>query len=196
MLKRYDRYRKNGEVKRLHQEDFCQALGVSPQQKYEKEGGPSLHDSIELIRRISVMPLIDTDRFLDWVIFNLVSGNADAHAKNISILYAEEGPRLSPFYDLVCTVIYENLDRNLAMSIGSKQDPGQISKKEWSALANDIKIGSSFLLKKVNEKIEMMQSAADRALEIFKEQHGKSEFLNQIRIGIHRRARRSKELLN
>ncbi len=106
LVERYDRrvHPEKG-ISRLHQEDFCQALGIPPERKYENEGGPSLVQIFEVLARGSRSPLPDKRDLLKWVIFNFLIGNADAHAKNISLLYGEfgeiSGPRLAPFYDLV-----------------------------------------------------------------------------------------------
>ncbi len=101
---RYDRLVENDEVKRLHQEDFCQLLGVDPSVKYESEGGPNLIQCFKLLRELE-LTATDTIQFLDKVIFNFIIGNGDAHAKNFSILYTDEGPRLAPSYDLLATVV-------------------------------------------------------------------------------------------
>lgn len=107
LVRRYDRpMDEDGSVFRLHQEDFCQAFGIAAEMKYEKEGGPSLQRCFELLRNISMTPVVDIRNFLGWVVFNYLIGNADAHGKNISRLFREEGPVLAPFYDLMSTAVY------------------------------------------------------------------------------------------
>lgn len=170
-------------------------MAISPIRKYEKEGGPSLIDSIRIIQDISTEPAPDIDQFIDWVIFNLICGNSDAHGKNLSIVYTEDGARLAPFYDLVSTTIYKNIDKNMAMSIGGKTDPGQIGKKEWESFSKAIKVGSPFLLKKVKNKIEVIVEASDKSWDSFIRNYGEIEFINQIRLNIHRQARRCSNLL-
>lgn len=124
LIRRYDRQAIGGEYVRLHQEDFCQALAISPSQKYEKEGGPSLRQCAEIIRRFASFPLVDLQRLLQWTLFNLLIGNADAHGKNLSLLYDSTGtPTLAPFYDLICTRNYKKISRELAMSFGGIWDP-------------------------------------------------------------------------
>ncbi|MBU4121905.1 MAG: HipA domain-containing protein, partial [Proteobacteria bacterium] len=60
IVKRFDRERTpDGKVVRIHQEDFCQALGVLPEQKYESEGGPALSQCFDLINRSSISPAAD-----------------------------------------------------------------------------------------------------------------------------------------
>jgi serine/threonine-protein kinase HipA len=103
LIERYDRLHSlHGGIIRLHQEDFCQALGVMPDMKYQNEGGPSLQACFQLIRDYSVNPIADLKSLLQWVIFNYLIGNADAHGKNISILFGEHGPRLAPHRFMIC----------------------------------------------------------------------------------------------
>jgi serine/threonine-protein kinase HipA len=110
LVQRYDRLvLGNGDVRRIHQEDFCQALGVPPEIKYAGEGGPSFKDCFELLRRLAARPATDVLKLLDAAVFNLIAGNADAHGKNFSILYDERGPRLAPLYDLMATMAYPEL---------------------------------------------------------------------------------------
>lgn len=122
LAERYDRVRNEANViQRLHQEDFCQALGIPSEIKYQTEGGPSLADCFGLIRGASNAPALDLLALLDAVIFNLLIGNHDAHAKNFSLLYMpDRSVRLAPLYDLVCTVYYEELTDKMAMKIGGE----------------------------------------------------------------------------
>ena len=73
-------------VRRLHQEDFCQALGVPRRLKYEKDGGPGLRQYLELLRRNSTDYLADEPELIRRIAFNYLIGNADAHAKNFGCL--------------------------------------------------------------------------------------------------------------
>src|SRR5215469_10545882 len=96
VVERYDRTHRQvagGDpvVERLHQEDFCQAQGIVPEMKYQKEGGPSLKQCFALLREVSSTPVIDLARLLDAVIFNYLVGNNDAHGKNFSLLYRGAG---------------------------------------------------------------------------------------------------------
>jgi serine/threonine-protein kinase HipA len=86
-IERYDRmHRLNPEgmsvLERLHQEDFCQAMGIVSENKHQKEGGPSLKQCFALLREVSSAPVLDLARLLDAVIFNYLAGNNDAHGKN------------------------------------------------------------------------------------------------------------------
>src|SRR5579862_2004816 len=109
LVDRYDRrlvHRPEGadHYVRLHQEDFCQALGIPSRNKYQSEGGPSLKDCFSLVRAATDIPVTHLNRLLDAVIFNYLIGNNDAHGKNFSLIYLEGTAILAPLYDLVSTV--------------------------------------------------------------------------------------------
>jgi len=139
LIKRYDRtVSEDGLVSRLHQEDFCQALGVVSENKYEENGGPGLHSSIVLIQNNSDDPMNDLRGFLSSLVFNFIIGNCDAHAKNFSLLYGLDlkKKQLAPFYDVVCSSIYEQFDRSLAMRIGRERDLSRIVYSDFLNIAS------------------------------------------------------------
>lgn len=137
LVERYDRVRApEGTLSRIHQIDFCQALSLPSQHKYEHEGGPSLAACFEVITRYSARLARDRSHLISWVIFNYLVGNADAHAKNISLLITHEGVMLAPFYDLVSTAIYPELTDKLALKIGGENRPEWIRKQHWEKLAD------------------------------------------------------------
>lgn len=147
VIERYDRYKDEADqVQRLHQEDFCQALGYGHGRKYQAEGGPGFPDCLRLIRDVSDEPALDAPVLIEWQIFNFLAGNSDAHAKNLSLLYsAGNSLRLAPFYDLVCTRAIRHVDAHLALSIGGQHNPGNISKQHWSDFARENDIGQRYL---------------------------------------------------
>jgi len=161
VVKRYDRVTKADGTKRLHQEDFCQALGIPPEFKYETEGGPSLTACFNLVRQRSIRSGKDVLSLLNWVIFNYLIGNSDAHGKNISLLLLPEGPMLAPFYDLLSTRIYAHygLAEGLAMKIGGENDPGAIRKKHWELFAEEVGIKPRLVLNRVADLAQKIQTA-------------------------------------
>lgn len=148
VIKRSDRVAISDTTMRLHQEDFCQALGIPPEYKYESEGGPALAACFGLLRRTSVRSGKDVLSLLNWVIFNFLIGNSDAHGKNISLLLLPEGPQLAPFYDLLSTRIYAHygLTEGLAMKIGGESDPGAVRKRHWVQFAEEIGVKPRLVL--------------------------------------------------
>ena len=139
LVERYDRVRApDGTLQRLHQEDFCQALGYPDGLKYEASGGPGLAACSALVRRLALGPAA-VQGLLDWVVFNVLIGNADAHAKNLSLLCDRQGRRrLAPLYDLVPTVyLPESLvDRTPAMRIGQAARIDRVGVEDWVAFAD------------------------------------------------------------
>lgn len=139
LITRYDReVSPEGDVERLHQEDFCQALGVLSRKKYEENGGPGLRSSIALIQNNSEDPSKDMRSFIGITVFNYMIGNCDAHAKNYSFLYDKELKRkhLAPFYDIVCSSIYDQFDKSLAMRIGKERELGRITRSDFESIAS------------------------------------------------------------
>ncbi len=150
LVERYDRFTDaENVVHRLHQEDFCQALGSPPELKYENEGGPSLEMIFGALERGSQAPLPDKRELLKWVFFNFIIGNADAHVKNVSFLYGkksdETGPRLAPFYDLVCTEVYDQLAKKQAQKIGGENRPRDVALRHWERFAALIEVNPKYL---------------------------------------------------
>ena len=71
-------------IARLPQEDFCQALGVAPERKYQTDGGPSMHDCLQVLAA-GDQPARDRATFaLAQLAFWLLAAT-DGHAKNFSI---------------------------------------------------------------------------------------------------------------
>ena len=125
---------------KLHQEDFCQALGVEPERKYEADGGPGLRKCAAVIRRHSSLPLEDLVRLFRWVAFNYLVGNEDAHAKNLALLYLPGELRLAPHYDLVSTQVYPDLERKLAMKLGRAWDIRNVQRGDWLGVATAVTV--------------------------------------------------------
>jgi serine/threonine-protein kinase HipA len=137
LVERYDRKWQGRNVVRLHQEDFCQALSIPPENKYEREGGPGISACLDEIQKDSVQPLADRIAFLNTVIFNYLIGNADAHGKNFSFLYEQGKPRLAPPYDLLSTAVYPDLSSKMAMKIDGKYEPHDVHLRHWQRLVPD-----------------------------------------------------------
>jgi len=119
VVERFDRECVGNEVVRVHQEDLCQASTTPPGQKYEAEGGPSLAKVATILDTWA--PHGELDHLLEQVTFHVLIGNADAHAKNYSLLHHRGGAvRLSPVYDAMSTLYYrDELDPFAAMGIDS-----------------------------------------------------------------------------
>ena len=132
-VKRYDRQDApaGGIPVRVHQEDGCQATSMPPGLKYEEQGGPALRDFASVIRNFGEPR--DVTGLLRRTTFNMAVGNADAHAKNFSLLHEPGVPavRLAPLYDVLSTVALEltdsagqpmRADTHLSQRVGGQAD--------------------------------------------------------------------------
>jgi serine/threonine-protein kinase HipA len=81
------------------------------------------------------VPVTHVLHLLDYVIFNALIGNHDAHAKNLSLLYSDKAPVLAPFFDLLSTAVYPALTQKMAMKIGSKYKFSEVEARHWEQFA-------------------------------------------------------------
>jgi serine/threonine-protein kinase HipA len=154
LVARYDRHKNDfGIVHRLHQEDFCQAMHIAPEMKYENEGGPTLEQCFALLStRIASGAMAGKNKItlLQGVIFNFLIGNGDAHGKNFSILYQGEAESLAPFYDLLCTLIYTDAYKaKMAMKIGGKYKFKEVSIRHWGELGHALGLRPDFVRRQI-----------------------------------------------
>jgi serine/threonine-protein kinase HipA len=126
VVQRYDRIvDRYGTVQRVHQEDFCQALGLAPGMKYEQDAGPTLARIANVLQEVASPSSLET--LLRAVTLNVALGNCDAHGKNFSLLHTESGAlRLAPLYDLLSTRLYP-VDDKLAMYVDSVQKADRVT---------------------------------------------------------------------
>lgn len=168
MVERFDRLhiqdKSETKYSRIHQEDFCQALGIVSEMKYQNEGGPSLKDCFDLIRNVSSSPVNDLQAMLNAVIFNFIIGNHDAHGKNFSILHdnlalvpkkklrgENSEIRMAPLYDLVCTAQYPALSKKMAMKIGREYVSSDVSAKDFERMAEEIGFAKPLIKSRIKE---------------------------------------------
>jgi len=162
LVKRYDRIIEDNTIERLHQEDFCQALGIIPEMKYQREGGPGLAACFQLIRKVSSRPVADLKMLLQGVLFNLIIGNNDAHGKNFSLLYEGHQIRLAPFYDMISTVYYPALASKMAMKVGSKYEFESLFPRHIMQMASEANLSKSLVRK---ETLSMINKIEDNITE-------------------------------
>ena len=193
LIQRYDRQKSdNGEISRLHQEDFCQALGFGHERKYQADGGPRFADCLGLLRDVSTDPAVDVQHLLRWQIFNLLAGNSDGHAKNLSLLYFANGEiRLAPFYDLVCTRAIERIDPSLAFSVGDERIPGVIAQKHWDALGEECGVRLRFLQDQVRVVAVRLLETLRPSIESFQNLYGEYPALQRVEQVVTKQCRRA-----
>jgi serine/threonine-protein kinase HipA len=162
---RFDRAEKEGRTVRLHQEDLCQALGIPANLKYEVHSGPGF----QLFRRLleGIGRGADVRKMVRAAVLNFVLGNSDAHGKNFAILFADDGRQLAPLYDVVSTAVYD-LDRDMAMAIGSNFDPDSVHLEDWLDMSADCDLAPNRLFPivretavEVNEAVGIVAARAD-----------------------------------
>lgn len=186
-VKRYDRKIDEQGVVRLVQEDFCQALNRNPQQKYNF----SLKDCFDLIRRECSNPIEDSRKFLNLVLFNGLIGNADGHAKNISLLHNENGTRLAPFYDLVSTLVYPQFTKKMPMMIaGKKRNFGHLQKHHFESLSKEINMKPNVVIKTALNLANKITAVSETTAIEFKARYGSIEMVDKINalISFHARS--------
>jgi serine/threonine-protein kinase HipA len=145
LIERYDRIVRNHQVQRIHQEDFCQALGIVSARKYQSDGGPDFKACFDLLYN-TTQPVKDRNALAALMVFNYLIGNMDAHGKNFSLLHrpmqgrsigasgqtdTEDFIELTPVYDVVCTRAYPDLAEKMAMKIGGYYEPEKILPRHW-----------------------------------------------------------------
>lgn len=165
LVRRYDRGGAPADT-RIHQEDFCQALGVAPPEKYEGEGGPGVTECAALLWRASSAPARDIVAFADALLFNFLVGNHDAHAKNYSLLLdGPEAIRLAPLYDLLCTAVFPGTRRKLAMKYGGENRPAYLRRRHLDRLAEELEVKPNLVRRRAERMIELVGGNAEAARE-------------------------------
>ena len=175
VVERYDRIQSpDGSIRRLHQEDLCQAMGLPPTKKYQNEGGPGCAAISEIIWTHSKEPQEDVRTFTRATLLNWIIAGTDAHAKNFSMLVGSGGQtRLAPLYDLASALPYDDSDPEklkMATKIGGKYRIRDISARHWARFAAEISLPSE-------EVLNMGKTLAGNLPEVF------SEIINRARAG-------------
>lgn len=170
VVTRYDRARTNdGRVLRLHQEDLCQALAVSPLRKYQNEDGPGPEDVVALLLRESSEPQIDVAAFVDALALNWAIGGTDAHAKNFSLLLSAGTVRLAPLYDLISILPYQRhlqyRRAKLAMRVDREYHLWKIERRHWEGLAARCDLDPEPVVERVGQLLAAIPEAVDRVVE-------------------------------
>jgi serine/threonine-protein kinase HipA len=192
LVERFDRRREQGRIERLHQEDFCQALGVEANLKYEESGGPTLLAIWRLLRSHSSAPAVDGRQLLRWIAFNFLIGNADAHGKNLALLYNETGSvRLAPFYDLLCTTVYPELDQRMAMRLGGERRPDRLRRRHWERLAEELGISPRAVFGELENLTQAIENTAEALAGEFNDRYDSGDTMNSILEIIRRRCGRA-----
>jgi serine/threonine-protein kinase HipA len=192
LVDRYDRIASGDRWRRLHQEDFCQALGKPPSAKYEVNHtgtpGPKLTDMFEVTRR-HLLPN-DVVHLLDMVVLNVLACNTDAHAKNYSILIRGNGASIAPVYDVMCGEVFEGVTKNLAQRIAEKNRGDHLKGRHWHRFARDCGLNPRQVFERVGALAKaVIIEAREAEAEVLAMPAGGHVILGQTREAIERRAR-------
>lgn len=153
-------------VQRLHQEDFCQVLGLLPERKYERGGVRYAKKVRDTLYERSSDPVRDIEAFVRLLVVNAVLGNCDGHLKNLTVLRGADWSSfaLAPAYDIASTVVYEGLDRHMAMRIGSTNKIDEVGRDDFPALAKELDVSPRMVRRLIEEVCEGVGGAASDVL--------------------------------
>jgi len=181
LVERYDRIGgPDNRPRRVHQEDFCQALGVAPEYKYQNEGGPSLADCFSLVRKATRPAALYVPQLLDAVLFNTLIGNNDANAKNYSLVYGVGGTTLAPLYDALCTAVYKELSLKMSMKIGGHYKFSDIYPRHWERFAQSADLSAPQVRRRLLELAQRLPQAAHKLREEFADRDQRRPIIDQI----------------
>lgn len=175
---RYDREQHEGHVRRLHQEDFCQASGRSRTAKYADQGA-SLAIVAEVLRRHSSRAAADLQQVIRWQVFNALCGNTDGHLKNLSLLEDGDGWKLAPFYDLVCVLAIESVSHRMALGIGGMFDSGSLMASHWQGLAAEMGVAWRQVASIISEMAGTLRDNHDQWHADFQSRYGEFAVLQR-----------------
>jgi serine/threonine-protein kinase HipA len=165
--------RRPQQVQRLHLFDGCQALSISAMLKYERPYGDNEHvrhirDGASLPRLFALLessknPAAQRLQLLRWVLFQVLIGNTDAHAKNLSFFGDASGFYLAPAYDLVCTLACDHaaIDDAFAMAIGDAFHVDEFSAFEWAHFAFACQLRPALVAQEMKKMIAKIKAAQD-----------------------------------
>lgn len=196
LVERYDRLADDqGTIRRIHQEDFCQLLGLFPSEKYERtglgqRGGASLVQMFDALARY-VSPG-ERLKLLDAVIFNILICNSESHAKNYSVLIGAAGTaKLAPLYDLMCAAVYKQVDQSLPQQLATKRNANELHGNDWRQFAGAVGLSPVSVVRRVREMTDQVMSQLDgRPDTLFGGQGAGAEMADQLRHLISKRCRR------
>lgn len=173
LIQRYDREIIANKIKRIHQEDFCQASNIPSAYKYQAEGGVDFKRCFEILR-VTSQPAVAINQFIQLMIFNYLIGNNDAHGKNFSILHYDNGEiKFAPAYDILCSQVYPELSNKMAMKIGGHYKHDEILLRHFEKLANDNDISFTQLKKVIKNQCETLPDIVEDVINSFENKIGK-----------------------
>ena len=159
VVRRFDRLQSGAEVKRLHQVDLCQMLNLPREKKYGSEGGVDTAELFAACIQLAVPALARRSLLRTWL-FNYLTGNHDAHAKNVSFQWSGRSWQVAPLYDLISVVPYLPA-QPLSMGLLDEHRPGWFDAPHWAELARLAGVNKPYLAGEMRAMVERTQKAAE-----------------------------------
>lgn len=163
---RYDRRHDGTMWHRVHQEDMCQALSVRPVLKYQSDGGPGVADIADLLNRLPIEDrAVNAERFFKALIYNVLVGGTDAHAKNYSLVLIGSRAQVAPMYDAASAAPYDQRDRlRSSMMIGEHWKMLDVNNSDWVKVGRRLGISAEQATAWVEELRNELPDAFERAV--------------------------------
>ncbi|MBV8622893.1 MAG: HipA domain-containing protein [Herbaspirillum sp.] len=167
IIQRFDRQQLGEQVVRLHTLDALQLLSLAAYLKYDQSGIKALTDVLEKCRTVNPARAA----LFRWTLFNILTGNSDAHLKNISLIADAHGYELAPHYDMVSIEAWsrpellgagEDIwpDRPMSFPIGDAKRYGELSKAHLQQFARDLGLGERFFNREFARMVGGIEAAA------------------------------------
>ena len=185
VTRRYDREEADGHVTRYLQEDLCQAMGIDSEKKYQVDGGPSAARCFRFLSDNS-FGLDDRMRFVDYFVYNFLIGNADAHAKNISLLQRDGKLSVAPLYDAMSTLVYPQVYNSMAMEIGGQYEFKAVTRKSFELFAEKCDVRPKAVLSRLDALAAKLPRKAEELKTKMSDEGTPSSIYDEI-IGVIRR---------
>jgi len=166
---RFDRAIDGVAVRRLHQEDACQALSVltvHPERKYQtdRKGQPSFKGIAGVLDRWAERGA--REALFDYMAVNVIVGNADLHGKNVSLLHRDGQVSLAPAYDIMSTTaLDESLPTTLGMYVGNAITLHAVGTDDLISEGTSWGLRTAPLETRLGNLIERLTDAVDTAAE-------------------------------
>lgn len=187
VVRRFDRMElADGGLRLIHQEDFAQACGIGPASKYQAHGGPGFAACAAVVQAVATVPARERGLMLRWAIANYLTGNEDAHAKNLALLHEQEGVRLAPFYDIVCTQVYGGLRRRMAMDYGGEYRPAYVRTRHWERFAADLSVPIRLVRREALELAEDFELVLPGVRDALERDHGQQPVFARVAAEVKR----------
>jgi len=197
VVERYDRYIEPSpatptgqvpRVRRIHQEDICQVLGIRPGLKYQSHGGPSAKEVADALWRFPARSREDSvQRFAQMLIFNALTYSPDAHAKNYSVLLQGPEVTFAPAYDLLSNAVRLNLkgvrhQTELAMKTGSSgYEADRVTPERLAAFGAELGLPGDWMVAASQRLALRIGDAFDIALDEADQVLGASDSIESMR---------------